>query len=334
MTKLQTTAKAKMSDAPMVSGVLQRQCACGQHTIAGGECAECGKKQMSLQRATQDSEIETRNSGGVPTSVSEVSDSRRRPPGRVTQSLPDLRFKNDFSDVPVKAAPIRQRSSDGLLAGAGSEGLERTGGGTVNGLLDERLTISPEFDPDLGERRPTSGRFGPGLTPPPMITPAYGTCPSATVVESTIDMTPGGLALGYRTGYGITAIMRVLPGGTNWDATSITERLSAGSTTCPAGWNLCTGSSEFFVGAPRYSTVLGVLNGQRNRFYDFHTSRWNQSRLHDRTQNPTDLNTCQAVCQQEYLCGGNVIGRHTITRTFSKRVDGARQLTVVDVTKT
>lgn len=32
------------------SGLLQRKCACGQHTVAGGECAECGKERNSLQR--------------------------------------------------------------------------------------------------------------------------------------------------------------------------------------------------------------------------------------------------------------------------------------------
>ncbi|HTZ40409.1 MAG TPA: DUF4157 domain-containing protein, partial [Syntrophales bacterium] len=34
----------KPTVTPAVSGVLQRKCACGNHTIAGGECAECGKK--------------------------------------------------------------------------------------------------------------------------------------------------------------------------------------------------------------------------------------------------------------------------------------------------
>ena len=45
-------------------GILQRKCACGQHTIAGGQCNECGGKQ--LQRATRNSQLATRNSVGVP----------------------------------------------------------------------------------------------------------------------------------------------------------------------------------------------------------------------------------------------------------------------------
>lgn len=43
--------------------VLQR--ACGQHTIADGECAECNKMHLSLQRATRNSELEISNSNRV-----------------------------------------------------------------------------------------------------------------------------------------------------------------------------------------------------------------------------------------------------------------------------
>jgi hypothetical protein len=35
---------------PPARGLLQRQCACGNHTVAGGECATCAKKKSGLQR--------------------------------------------------------------------------------------------------------------------------------------------------------------------------------------------------------------------------------------------------------------------------------------------
>jgi len=35
---------------PPTQGILQRKCACGNKTIAGGECTECAKKKISLQR--------------------------------------------------------------------------------------------------------------------------------------------------------------------------------------------------------------------------------------------------------------------------------------------
>jgi Domain of unknown function (DUF4157) len=52
------TGKAGITSSPQqtsaLNGVLQRQCACGNHTIAGGECQECGKKrQLGLQTKLQ-----------------------------------------------------------------------------------------------------------------------------------------------------------------------------------------------------------------------------------------------------------------------------------------
>lgn len=44
------TQQKSQTATPVSSGVLQRKCACGNHTIAGGECAECDKKKgLSLQ---------------------------------------------------------------------------------------------------------------------------------------------------------------------------------------------------------------------------------------------------------------------------------------------
>ncbi len=48
-----SAASAPKTPAPLTrvdTGLLQRQCACGNHTLAGGECAECAKKKPGLQR--------------------------------------------------------------------------------------------------------------------------------------------------------------------------------------------------------------------------------------------------------------------------------------------
>ena len=43
------TLQSSPAITPVVSGILQRQCACGNHTMAGGECEECKKnKQVGL----------------------------------------------------------------------------------------------------------------------------------------------------------------------------------------------------------------------------------------------------------------------------------------------
>ena len=44
------TRQQKLTATPTASGLLQRKCACGNHTMAGGECEECAKKKTGLQR--------------------------------------------------------------------------------------------------------------------------------------------------------------------------------------------------------------------------------------------------------------------------------------------
>jgi hypothetical protein len=52
----QTTSPPKIgaasapSYAPLLNGLLQRKCTCGNHAVAGGECAECAKNKSGLQR--------------------------------------------------------------------------------------------------------------------------------------------------------------------------------------------------------------------------------------------------------------------------------------------
>lgn len=51
MNKTTIAQQAKTSSFPLpTQGILQRKCACGNQTIAGGECAECEKKKNSMQR--------------------------------------------------------------------------------------------------------------------------------------------------------------------------------------------------------------------------------------------------------------------------------------------
>ncbi|MFO0699073.1 MAG: DUF4157 domain-containing protein [Nitrospira sp.] len=46
----QITQSNRASVMPVASGILQRKCACGTHTMGGGECADCAKKKNGLQR--------------------------------------------------------------------------------------------------------------------------------------------------------------------------------------------------------------------------------------------------------------------------------------------
>src|SRR5215472_6369228 len=84
-----------LSQAPV--GVLQRKCACGHHTINGGECAKCSKEgQPLLRRAVNQVE-----KSEVPPIVYEVLRSPGQPIEAATRAFFEPRFGHDFSQVRV-----------------------------------------------------------------------------------------------------------------------------------------------------------------------------------------------------------------------------------------
>jgi hypothetical protein len=76
---------------------LQRKYACGQHTIAGDECVECGAKRLGLQ---QQAVIQT-EPATVPPIVHEVLRSPGHLLDRTTRAFMESRFNHDFSRVRV-----------------------------------------------------------------------------------------------------------------------------------------------------------------------------------------------------------------------------------------
>jgi hypothetical protein len=89
---------AKPNISPVTGGLLQRQCACGQHTSKGGECEECKKKREgTLQRAA----INPSPVHDVPPIVHDVLRSPGQPLDAETRSFMEPRFGHDFSNVRV-----------------------------------------------------------------------------------------------------------------------------------------------------------------------------------------------------------------------------------------
>src|SRR5258706_15462485 len=82
-----------------LSGILQRKCACGQHTIGGGECSACQDNHQSLQAANGNSELASRTSGGVPPIVHELLRSPGQPLAEVARAFMLSRFSHDSSRV-------------------------------------------------------------------------------------------------------------------------------------------------------------------------------------------------------------------------------------------
>lgn len=119
-----TKSVSVIPPSPVIGGLLQRQCACGQHTIAGGECEGCGGKDMSLQRATRDSAGGASDSGGVPPIVNDVLRSPGQPLDANTSAFFESRFGYDFSRVRVHSDAAAAQSAHAINANAYTVGSE------------------------------------------------------------------------------------------------------------------------------------------------------------------------------------------------------------------
>src|ERR1700687_3631760 len=120
-TKLQTQAKATQMPSSISgqTGFLQRRCACGQHTIAGRECAECSqKRQETLQHAA----VSPTPVNVEPSVADEASRSPGQPHSSTAGAFADSHFDHDFSQVRVHTNSISisglNRTSTQLIGGA------------------------------------------------------------------------------------------------------------------------------------------------------------------------------------------------------------------------
>ncbi|HSQ23354.1 MAG TPA: DUF4157 domain-containing protein [Pyrinomonadaceae bacterium] len=104
---------------------LQRACACGQHTIGGGDCESCRRESdaTTLRRATRTSELDARNSAGAAPIVHEVLRTSGQPLDAATREFFEPRFGHDFSAVRVHtdgAAAQSARAVNALAYTVGS----------------------------------------------------------------------------------------------------------------------------------------------------------------------------------------------------------------------
>ena len=92
---LRSAIKADATPNRSASLKLQRQCACGMHMPGGGECEECKKGQMSLQRKSAIGSA----SGTVPQIVHDVLRSPGQPLDLTARAFFEPRLGHDFSTV-------------------------------------------------------------------------------------------------------------------------------------------------------------------------------------------------------------------------------------------
>lgn len=324
----------KPSFTPVQTGLLQRKCTCGGNPGVDGECEECRKKRLSLQHRATDL--------AAPSTVALSMRDALRSPGQAldtaTRASKQAVPGHDFSKVKVRKDSRATKLPDKTpVPNIGHSAISAVA--TTNSPRDED---DPIHRPIIETFRRTAGL-------PPGGVDEYGqqVGPSdaeikygrpTTQVEGTIDMTAQGLASGYLSGYGSIALMRVVPDVRTWDGIPLIESLQQSRSTCPEGLTRpgpCTGGDTFIVGQQQRERLHGVLPRMRNHFYDLHLTRSStESFLHDPARNPRGMNACQVVCDQTYSWNGTVVGIHTITRNFRKGVQGGRNVTIIDVTKT
>jgi hypothetical protein len=297
------------------------------------DCPKCRKGLLNLQRSSTN----ISKPSSVPQVVHEVLNSQGQPLDMETRSFMEPRFGHIFCKVRVHADSNIEKSASIPEAVNSTFDVEED---QIHHPLIERFREKEDLPP--GGRDKEGNLIGPsdaqikylGFLLP---------CPISTEVAEVIDLRNKALAAGFRTAYGIHSKMRVLPDfpdGPTWRV-EIKEALKLGANNCPdtlTKGDPCSGSSTFTVGAASgNSPVLsGPRPGVRNHFWDFHTTHVRPrdvSVLHDSTRNPANLNTCSTTCNQEYSCGDKVIGRHTITRTFSKGSHNKQDVTFVEVKK-
>ena len=110
----QVQAKPAPSFTPVRTNLLQRKCACGGTPGPTGECVECSRKRLSLQRR---SSSETRQSEAPPI-VHDVLRSPGRPLDTDTRAFMEPRFGHDFGQVRVHADAKAAESARAVHASA------------------------------------------------------------------------------------------------------------------------------------------------------------------------------------------------------------------------
>ena len=148
--------KAQPTFISVQTGLLQRKCFCGQHTISGGECEECKKKRSLLQRHSTN-QAETAE---VPPIVHEVLRSPGQPLDFKTRTFLEPRFGHDFSQVRVHtdAKAAESARTVNALAYTVGQNIVFGAGKYATGTTAGRQLLAHELVHTIQQRN--SGHFG------------------------------------------------------------------------------------------------------------------------------------------------------------------------------
>lgn len=176
-------------------------------------------------------------------------------------------------------------------------------------------------------------------------------CPGPVPTSASTELTdPLSLSLVFPnglTGIGDVARVTVGPSGTTWDGQNITETVALASSTCPAAFQACSGSTTFTIGlgyqpstctawsggnCTTYTPVGPLLVATTNEFFDQYTYSADQSVL----DYYGGGSSCEQTCTQTYfsVCTPPLpIFTHSFTRTLTKSTIHGTKVTLVTVSE-
>jgi hypothetical protein len=348
----------ELSVAAAPSGILLRKCACGDHTGAAQECAECGKENNSLQRkannvsvAALDIQHVTGQPPGeddrAPVSVGEVLATPGSPLEPTLRQDMEQRFGHDFSQVRLHLdshAAASAREVGALAYTVGRDVVfaqDQFAPHSADGrrLLAHELTHAvqqgagnPAMTSDAGQAvlRRDSKRSPPAPPPkaPPPKAPAAKTaaCPTDIKVASVDPLNDNDFGKnGWLTGWGAVVRMEVSdPDGKTWDGTEVHENLKQTKNTCGArAKDACSNKSGEGDSGGSTFKVGAVAKVQGKSMPAVKNSFYDVHIVARR--DASILHTlgkadCEVQCHQFYDCGGKQIGPD-FTITYSMKKD-------------
>ena len=158
------TVKQAQTPTSPVSGVLQRKCACGQHTPAGAECSACSEKKKLHRQAINQAEPSS-----VPPIVNEVLRSPGQSLDAATRAFMEPRFGHDFSQVRIHTDAHAAESAKAVNALAYTVGRDVVlGAGQYQPRTDEgRKLLAHELTHVVQQQGQTTGWVSPLRTTHP-----------------------------------------------------------------------------------------------------------------------------------------------------------------------
>lgn len=126
---IQTQQQASSTSPLSRGGILQRKCeSCGQHTIAGGECADCGKKKIGLQRKL---------------TIGASNDPLEQEADRVADRVMSMSSNSTVGNAPLQI----QRYTGGM-----TEGNDTAPASVDRVLASSGKPLDPALERDMGQR--------------------------------------------------------------------------------------------------------------------------------------------------------------------------------------